>query len=82
MRQVYTPTLMQVILEEGEAGSLRQVPLVIKGLTAAGYLSAADERGEVYELHPDGNRYGFSVPQTQCVTRCATLHVPNPGGII
>ena len=42
---------------------MRQVPLVIKGLTAAGYLSAADERGELYELHPDGNRYGFSVPR-------------------
>ncbi len=47
---------MQVVLEEGEAGSLRQIPLVIRGLTAAGYLSAADEQGELYELHPDGNR--------------------------
>lgn len=52
----YYGVLLQVVLEEINGGMQRQVPLVIQGLAANGYLRAIDEGGEEYELHPDGNR--------------------------
>lgn len=50
----------QVLLEEqGGPG----VPLTINGISDTGYLTANDERGESFELHPDGNR---------CVITCTS----------
>ena len=47
---------MQVVLEEEYDGHSRQVPLVVQGLTSSGYLKAVDQGGQLFELHPDGNR--------------------------
>ena len=48
--------LAQVVLEEGQEGQSKQVPLTVQGLTPSGYLKAIDQAGQLFELHPDGNR--------------------------
>ncbi|BBN06950.1 biotin---protein ligase [Marchantia polymorpha subsp. ruderalis] len=50
-----------VVLEEKdpESSEMSHVPLTIRGLSSRGYLYAIDERGEQYELHPDGNSFDF-----------------------
>jgi len=48
--------LVQVVLEEEERGQSRQLPLTVQGLTPSGYLKAVDQGGQLFELHPDGNR--------------------------
>ena len=48
--------LAQVVLEEGQNGQSKQVPLTVQGLTSSGYLKAIDQGGQHFELHPDGNR--------------------------
>jgi biotin--protein ligase len=54
------------MLEENDQTSgVRQIPLTIQGLTDSGYLLATDTYGTKFELHPDGNRYDCSNPQTQ-----------------
>ena len=45
--------------EEGGGGGKRRVRVVIRGLSAYGYLRAEDAAGERYELHPDGNSLDF-----------------------
>lgn len=60
---------MKVVLEETQEGVLQQVPLIIRGLTSNGYLRAEDDKGDTYELHPDGNRWTL-------VTRIASICVP------
>ena len=47
------------MLEEEEGGISRKVPLTVQGLTPSGYLKAVDQGGNLFELHPDGNRCGF-----------------------
>ena len=48
------------MLEEEEGGISRKVPLTVEGLTPSGYLKAVDQGGNLFELHPDGNRCGLS----------------------
>ena len=48
------------MLEEEEGEISRKVPLIVQGLTPSGYLKAVDQGGNLFELHPDGNRCGFS----------------------
>ena len=45
-----------MVLEERRDGQSRQVPLTVQGLTPSGYLKAIDKGGQLFELHPDGNR--------------------------
>ena len=64
----------QVVLEEGQPGAQQQVPLVVRGLTPSGYLAATDERGEQYELHPDGNRCGHATLRYILLVHCPFGH--------
>ncbi len=50
---------MQIVLEEEEGRISRKVPLTVQGLTPSGFLKAVDQGGNLFELHPDGNRCGF-----------------------
>lgn len=53
-------TAQRVVLEEvSEEGQVSQVPLVVQGLTPCGFLMAADDTGNTFELHPDGNSLDF-----------------------
>ncbi|GAQ87737.1 Putative biotin holocarboxylase synthetase/biotin-protein ligase [Klebsormidium nitens] len=49
-----------VIKEGGENGEpATETPVTIKGLSYNGFLLASDEKGEQYELSPDGNSLDF-----------------------
>lgn len=44
---------------EGETPAVSVVPITIQALTSSGFLLATDEKGDEYELHPDGNSFDF-----------------------
>eukprot|EP01025_Chloroclados_australasicus_P011176 TRINITY_DN14834_c0_g2_i6.p4 TRINITY_DN14834_c0_g2~~TRINITY_DN14834_c0_g2_i6.p4 ORF type:complete len:144 (-),score=19.51 TRINITY_DN14834_c0_g2_i6:727-1158(-) len=44
----------RLVLEDSTSPG-EQTPVTIIGLTATGFLKGKDDRGIVYELHPDGN---------------------------
>jgi hypothetical protein len=46
----------QVVLEEEKGGEMNRVPLKITGISDNGYMTAVDSKGDIFELHPDGNR--------------------------
>ena len=48
---------MKVTLKEGN-NEEHSVALRITGISETGYMTATDSKGEVFELHPDGNRCG------------------------
>lgn len=55
--QRWLHTGQKVELEEDEGNT--KVLLTVKGLTTDGYLLALNEKGEKFELHPDGNSLDF-----------------------
>ena len=56
---------------------MRQVPLTIQGLSSNGYLKAQDEKGEQYELHPDGNRYSKATNHNTTIALCVHNEATN-----
>lgn len=49
----------QVNIVESVAGSIKNVPMIIKGVTDSGLLLAVNPEGHEYELSPDGNSLDF-----------------------
>ena len=67
---------MQVVLEEQENGQARQVPLRIVGIGSQACLVACDSQGNVFELHPDGNRCANRANLFLCRQSCCLPAYP------